>query len=500
MQSENSVVADLDNENSASNVVSLCLNVMAGYIQWIEICEMVNDEVVSLLLSLCFKRATRKAAIETIDAICCKGMLPENKLQLIHSFYSVLTVHKLLIISSYDAENEDDVEFLCSLSTFVNSTILQFADIFKEFARKDYSVANAAMVAIENKNELILELVSHEDDDVSKAILTAARELISIYRQVTVTPGRKNISQRILCALIKKYKFEPDFNFNDLKEDENDFFVYRQDLKVLFENLAKLDNLLVTEFVQNCFMSAVPSWRSQPFQDVELAINLLYILGESLPHVSGNIFTNESPCTAIICNLLQVMIESNVNQFDHPSVSLMFHETVVRYDKFFAFNPQHIPAVLESFTGASGVVSKYPQVRGRCSYLFCRFIKLLKSSITPHRDALLSKIEAVIQAVLMLDSPDDEVTGARHVQPAHLENEDSQFLFEAVGMLICMCPAENAPSMMSSVLRPINARISQYADRLIQPEVQPLTGMNQNQSNKQMMLAQKFSAFVSFAT
>ena len=271
LQSENSLGFDLDQENGASNIVSLCLNVMAGYIQWIEICEIVNDEVVSLLLSLCFKRATRKSAIETIDAICCKGMLPESKLQLIDNFYSVLTLHKLLVISSYDAENENDVEFLCSLSAFVNSTILQFADIFKEFARKDFSVANAAMVAIENKTDLILELVSHEDDDVSKAILSAARELISIYRQVTMTPERKTTSQRILCALIEKFKYEPDFNFADLREDENDFFVYRQDLKVLFENLAKLDNLLVTEFVQNCFMNAVPSWRSQSFQVTELA-------------------------------------------------------------------------------------------------------------------------------------------------------------------------------------------------------------------------------------
>ena len=96
------------------------------------------------------------------------------------------------------------------------------------------------------------------------------------------------------------------------------------------------------------------------------------------------------------------------------------------------------------------------------------------------------------------------IADGRQTQPTHLENEDSQFLFEAVGMLICMCPPENAPIMMSSVLRPINARISEYADRLMQPQPPQMINhqfarMQSNNSSKQIW-AQNFSAFVSFAT
>lgn len=36
----------------------------------------------------------------------------------------------------------------------------------------------------------------------------------------------------------------------------------------------------------------------------------------------------------------------NVSSYQHTSVVLEFFETVVRYDKFFIVEPQHIPGVL----------------------------------------------------------------------------------------------------------------------------------------------------------
>lgn len=40
---------------------------------------------------------------------------------------------------------------------------------------------------------------------------------------------------------------------------------------------------------------------------------------------------------------------SGVSAYQHTSVTLEFFETVVRYEKFFAVEPQHIPTVLVSF-------------------------------------------------------------------------------------------------------------------------------------------------------
>lgn len=48
-----------------------------------------------------------------------------------------------------------------------------------------------------------------------------------------------------------------------------------------------------------------------------------------------------------MCSALNPQLVScNVSSYQHSSVSLEFFETVVRYDKFFIVEPQHIPTVL----------------------------------------------------------------------------------------------------------------------------------------------------------
>lgn len=90
-----------------------------------------------------------------------------------------------------------------------------------------------------------------------------------------------------------------------------------------------------------------------------------------------------------------------VSSYQHSSVSLEFFETVVRYDKFFMVEPQHIPGVLVSgrradvtcsirrvlmvplclqmaFLDHRGLRNNSPKVRSRVAYLFSRFIKTLQ--------------------------------------------------------------------------------------------------------------------------
>ena len=43
------------------------------------------------------------------------------------------------------------------------------------------------------------------------------------------------------------------------------------------------------------------------------------------------------------------LITSQVSRQGHIAVMLQFFETVIRYDKFFVCEPQHIPEVLVSF-------------------------------------------------------------------------------------------------------------------------------------------------------
>lgn len=104
-----------------------------------------------------------------------------------------------------------------------------------------------------------------------------------------------------------------------------------------------------------------------------MAIRLLYMLGEALPASHGAHFSGDSTKTSalqdmmrtvslaalltsprasmaltrVLCSALNPQLVScNVSSYQHSSVSLEFFETVVRYDKFFIVEAQHIPTVL----------------------------------------------------------------------------------------------------------------------------------------------------------
>lgn len=47
-------------------------------------------------------------------------------------------------------------------------------------------------------------------------------------------------------------------------------------------------------------------------------------------------------------NFFFQLVTSGVSSYQHTSVTLEFFETVVRYEKFFTVEPQHIPCVLVS--------------------------------------------------------------------------------------------------------------------------------------------------------
>lgn len=102
-----------------------------------------------------------------------------------------------------------------------------------------------------------------------------------------------------------------------------------------------------------------------------MAIRLLYMLGEALPAAHGAHFSGHAAKTSVLqdmmrtvrpaplrtpgpgaltgrCPLSPQLVSCEVSGYQHASVSLEFFETVVRYDKFFLVEPQHVPTVLVS--------------------------------------------------------------------------------------------------------------------------------------------------------
>lgn len=91
--------------------------------------------------------------------------------------------------------------------------------------------------------------------------------------------------------------------------------------------------------------------------------------------------------------------QSSISSFPHPSVPLQYFECIVRYHDFFLINPAPIPTVIQAFLDqrygllirrnatlirvkmCRGLHQESKAARGRCFYLFHRFIFYAKDQI-----------------------------------------------------------------------------------------------------------------------
>ena len=97
-------------------------------------------------------------------------------------------------------------------------------------------------------------------------------------------PGKKNSNFiTYLCALGANKIVENFVNPFQQGEDEAMFEEYRKQLKTIFNNLASLDSQLVLITVHNIVTHTLSQWENMEMKDIEVAITLLYILGEAMP-------------------------------------------------------------------------------------------------------------------------------------------------------------------------------------------------------------------------
>jgi exportin-T len=167
----------------------------------------------------------------------------------------------------------------------------------------------------------------------------------------------------------------------------------RKQIKVILDNLVGLNKDLVLSFTEKYVINTLPQWRFISFADVEVAIALVYYIGEALPNSGGNLFTGGEVRSRqvkinyvliyfsqphALRNMMRVLVLNDLSSHSHSAVKLMYFETVVRYEKFFLIEPQHLEGVLAAFVDHRGIRNPNVKVQSRCTYLFSRFLKCVR--------------------------------------------------------------------------------------------------------------------------
>uniref|UniRef100_A0A673G482 Exportin-T n=1 Tax=Sinocyclocheilus rhinocerous TaxID=307959 RepID=A0A673G482_9TELE len=439
-------------QHTHSELTCQCLEVVGAYVSWIDLNLIANDRFVNLLLSHMSIEELREEACDCLFEIVNKGMEPVDKTKLVETLCQVLQS-----AGFFNIEQEEDVDFLAKFSRLVNgmgqSLVLSWTKLSKMV---DVKVSVETLRAVEGKVPLMLQLLIHEDDDISANIVGFCYDYLLVLKQLSVSSRKQTwrycsitgsyLIPAIMLAVMNKLKYDDEYNFENEGEDEAMFVEYRKQLKMLLDRLAQVSPELLLEAVHRVFNATMQNWQTVQFMEVEVAIRLLYMLGEALPASHGAHFSGDTTKTSTLQSMMRTLVSCGVSEYQHSSVTLEFFETVVRYDKFFLVEPQHIPSVLMAFLDHRGLRHSSPKVRSRVAYLFSRFIKTLHK----HMNAFIEDILSRIQDLLELAPPENGFL-------ALLSSDDQLFVFETAGVLIVNgeSPAERKQALMRSLLTPL---------------------------------------------
>ncbi|KAM9313145.1 exportin-T [Gastrophryne carolinensis] len=465
-------------QHTNSELTCQCLEVIGAYVSWIDLTLIANDRFINLLLGHMSVEVLREEACDCLYEIVNKGMDPIDKTKLIESLCQVLQS-----AGFFSIEQEEDVDFLARFSKLVNgmgqSLIISWTKLVKAGDMKN---AQDTLQSIESKVPLMLQLLVHEDDDISSNIIGFCYEYLHILKQLVLLSDQQKASvEAIMLAVMKKLTYDEEYNFDNEGEDEAMFVEYRKQLKLLLDRLAQVSPELLLASVRRVFNTTLQNWQTAPFMDVEVAIRLLYMLGEAIPASHGAHFCGDAAKASALQDMMRTLVTSGVSAYHHTSVTLEFFETVVRYEKFFTVEPIHIPNVLMAFLDHRGLRHPSPKVRSRTAYLFSRFVK----SLHKHMNAFVEDILTRIQDLLELSPPENGFQ-------ALLSSDDQLFIYETAGVLIVNSEytGERKSILMRNLLNPLMQKFKLVLGKL----------MVERDEDRQAVLADCLNHAVGFAS
>ncbi|XP_052823578.1 exportin-T [Octopus bimaculoides] len=438
-------------QSSQPDIACLCLEVVGKFISWIDINLVANDQFVTALLTFLNSPQLRECTCDCIYEIISKGMEPVAKTKLIESFATVLNSAGVM------CPNEDEEgDYMAKLAKLVNGMGQNLFSCYQKMLKTDINSALTCLQAIERKLPLVLRFLSHEDDDISEAVIGFAQDYIGLLKQSpNLTPRQR---ENIQVSEI----------YESLGEEEAMFQDYRKQVKIIFNNLAQLDSDMVLMTVHSVLSNMLSQWKTLEFWDVEMPIMLMYMLGEALPS-SNQSFNGCKEKPSPLQEMMRLLVSSGVSCHKHSCVQLQVLESVVRYEKFFNTEPEYIPDVLMAFLDERGLRNKSPQVRSRAAYLFSRFVKVLKAHLQDYLEHILKQITDM----LVLHSPENGC-----IQQL-LSCDDQLFIYETVGILIVASnfPPERKRILIQKLLAPIVSKFETMLAKLC------TEGNEENQEN-----------------
>lgn len=279
------------------------------------------------------------------------------------------------------------------------------------------------------------------------------------------------------------------------KEEQQDVEEKRRELFTLFRNISKLAFGETLSFVAGLFQKVTSSINgnatasqaaaspSSPtstrppsaappasFQDVEVAVSLLYELGEGAPEEALK------PDGGALGALAAALMQAPLPAARHRLVALAVLETYVRFFRIMQTHPQVAPSAIAAFLDERGIGHCTEDVAARACYLFCRLVKSLRSSLRPLAPSILQSLQPHLVRIAtrpLMDLPSSgagssaggggtaQRDGSGGKPPNAAVVDDRLYVFEAVGLLLGQdeIPVEQQAALLGSLLQPLKEQM-----------------------------------------
>ena len=241
-------------------------------------------------------------------------------------------------------------------------------------------LAGSAADALGRTFPLLLLCLASDDTETSNATLSFLHSYVGRLRKLLPSPKalaqQEGALQQLLIVMGRKSVHPADYDFDDPDEAEEAFASYRRELATLFKGVARLHGSLALSFVRSTRTATIEALPTVPWSHLEVALWLLYALGEGLPEASlrqGRRVRAAPRHAPLVADALRLPAPRGAAPLFRDRRAVL---------PLLPLAPRLPLTALAAFLDGRGLGNPNTAVRSRACYLLLRFVKQTIKSFT----------------------------------------------------------------------------------------------------------------------
>ena len=408
----------IEYRTKSSDMMKVCLTVIASYIEWIDIHLMISAEWLNLFYHLTTVPIVRQGSVECLVNLVAKKQLTPVKVETLTTMNLVGALPRIVETLSMPSSEEEE-GFLLDVVFLTVSTASELLQCCQ--AQGEQGAAEAQVML----HVVLPEIVKTFSIPMVQVVEVALPFVQQYIKSQLVTEAEA----AEFLHVIYRHTVLPD---DVLLLPPDEFIELRKTLHNMLRLILRKFPAMVQQHCKQVAgaVMAIQDVQLLPAAEAEAALRYVYELGESF---RMDLLKDTSNDVAQIVN--SILCGETLPSHPHSAVHLAYFEVLDRYHPFFIHHRAQVPVVLGRFLlQPCGIANSNAKVRSRICYLFGHLLQVLKVQFAPHAEHIVGAMKAVFQSTTF--SPGDKFD-----------------LYEGLGTLLSVSDLTVSSSVADTIVR-----------------------------------------------